>query len=106
MGSEVDDGNENENERMKINLIAAILWHLPKELICINKLQSTSVVPIRRLFWFFPHSLPRQGLVITLSEAKIRQTQALIYTLFFIDNSRHVLELLCAINFQSLTIFI
>lgn len=103
MGSEVDDGNENENERMKINLIAAILWHLPKELICINKLQSTSVVPIRRLFWFSPPSL---DLAITLSEAKIRQTQALIYTLFFTDNSRYVLDLLCAINFQSLTIFI
>lgn len=35
----------------------------------------------------FPPSL---DLAITLSEAKIRQTQALIYTLFFIDNSRHV----------------
>lgn len=33
----------------------------------------------------FPQSIPRQGLAITLSEAKIRQTQALIYTLFFID---------------------
>lgn len=33
---------------------------------------------------------PFPDLAITLSEAKIRQTQALIYTLFFIDNSRHV----------------
>lgn len=42
-----------------------------------------------------------EGLAITLSEAKISQTLALIYTLFFMDLSRHVLWLWCAINFVS-----